>query len=544
MTITDNTSTGATSTSTSAGVDAPPAGDLRSHYVRVGHGEMHVRIGGRGPVVVLAHMSPLSTRSLLPLARLLLADYTVVAIDTPGHGESDALPFAEPTIDHYAAAFEETIAALGCEPALLYGAHTGAKLMLAMVRRGMSGAAGLLLDGIALGDDAEREEKLREYTPSLAPEWHGGHLLASWHQLRAVEVFWPWYRQTVAPARLDAVDIELLHRDTVDLLRSVPDYGLAYRAAFRQDPLDELHAVAAGGTPIWVVLRDGHHHAAEFAARAAAGSAIATVPVGAGHAVEEVAAFLRARRPDLDDRSPRRTVAPPARRTPAGVERATYEAPLGTIVRTHRPGNGRPIVMVDDQLTPRLSRELLAALPPGRPVDVLELRPEDGPGSRGDVDATAWRDQLAGALAELELTAADLFAANAWAALAAGTFAAGTVTRWATGHQPSHQAAAFPTTADADPSGAHLVRAWHALRDAHVAGAVAGCGGGGRGPGGLPTPIELQDVLSWTLTRTAAAGALTAAAADQRTADGGTAPTARHARAALAAAARTAEPSP
>lgn len=91
---------------------------------------IHYRRGGSGAPLVLLHASRGSSRTLEPVMETLAERHTVIAIDTPGYGESEPLAVERPSIADYRAALEETLDALNLTRIDLYGAHTGAKIAL------------------------------------------------------------------------------------------------------------------------------------------------------------------------------------------------------------------------------------------------------------------------------------------------------------------------------------------------------------------------------------------------------------------------------
>lgn len=68
--------------------------DLESRFVRVGGRDVHVRVGGEGPPIVLVHGIGVSSRYFFPLGEELAADRAVFAPDLPGSGRSDSPPRA------------------------------------------------------------------------------------------------------------------------------------------------------------------------------------------------------------------------------------------------------------------------------------------------------------------------------------------------------------------------------------------------------------------------------------------------------------------
>ena len=89
------------------------------------------RVAGSGPAVLALHESPRSSHSLLPLIDALAHRYTVITLDTPGYGESDALEPSRPEASDFVAVIGGVLDALQIRNVLPYGTHTGAALEVA-----------------------------------------------------------------------------------------------------------------------------------------------------------------------------------------------------------------------------------------------------------------------------------------------------------------------------------------------------------------------------------------------------------------------------
>jgi pimeloyl-ACP methyl ester carboxylesterase len=95
---------------------------LQRHFVtvrgRFGARQVHYRRGGRGPVVLLLHQSPQSSRDMEPLFATWGHAFTLIAPDSPGYGFSepmqrDGQPVRTASIDDFARATLEFTDALG-----------------------------------------------------------------------------------------------------------------------------------------------------------------------------------------------------------------------------------------------------------------------------------------------------------------------------------------------------------------------------------------------------------------------------------------------
>ena len=95
---------------------------------RWGARQVHYRRVGSGPLVILFHQSPLSSRDMLATMERWKAHFTCIAPDSPGFGLSDPLGVKAATMSDFADAAIEFMDALGIERAAVYGFHTGAMI--------------------------------------------------------------------------------------------------------------------------------------------------------------------------------------------------------------------------------------------------------------------------------------------------------------------------------------------------------------------------------------------------------------------------------
>src|SRR6478752_1944796 len=111
---------------------------MRRDFVTLtdGQRQVHYRYAGSGPPLVALHATPDSSRAVVSLGEDM-ADrgWTVLALDTPGYGESDPLATANPSMDHYVEALRNTLDALGLDRVDLLGQGSGATLAVAFAAR-------------------------------------------------------------------------------------------------------------------------------------------------------------------------------------------------------------------------------------------------------------------------------------------------------------------------------------------------------------------------------------------------------------------------
>lgn len=199
---------------------------------------MHYRRGGVGPALVLLHESPLSSLALVDLASSLTDRFTVIALDTPGYGNSDPLSDLEqPEISDFAAATADTLGALGVERCVLYGALTGASIALELARSRPDLVAGLTLDFLPWFSAELRASFLEMYLPLFPVLGDGSHLVSLWARMRDQYAYLPWFDRRLEN-RMDVAmpSTQLIHDAVMDMLRAGEGYQVAYSAAFRYPP--------------------------------------------------------------------------------------------------------------------------------------------------------------------------------------------------------------------------------------------------------------------------------------------------------------------
>jgi pimeloyl-ACP methyl ester carboxylesterase len=218
---------------------------LTRSYIDADHGQLHVRTcrpaDDAGPAlpVLLLHANPGSAQGLEPLLAALGRERLAVAFDLPGHGRSDRLPTGArdgATLDGtYVPVLLQAMDALGLDRVDVYGTHTGAGLAVELALAAPRRVRSLILDGVPLFDDdpALVSSVLEEYFVDLTPDRHGSHLVRAWNVTWDMALWWPWFRQQPDSIRdVDAYPAGMIQRTTADLLRSLPDYEVSYRAAW------------------------------------------------------------------------------------------------------------------------------------------------------------------------------------------------------------------------------------------------------------------------------------------------------------------------
>ena len=181
---------------------------------------------------------------LVPLLKRLSATRRVIALDTLGNGDSAPPPVAEPTLDVFVNAHLEALDALGLERFDIYGTHTGGSIASEIAIRHPDRVRRLILDGMSMYSDAERDDMLRHYAPALTLNLDGSHINWIWHFVRDVYLFWPWYKRDAAHVRdVGLPSAETLHDKFVEVAKAAKTYHLSYRAAIAYDKTVRLPLV-------------------------------------------------------------------------------------------------------------------------------------------------------------------------------------------------------------------------------------------------------------------------------------------------------------
>lgn len=217
-------------------------------FTRIAEGQVHYRHAGpeTGRPLVMLHASPASSLLLQPLMAQFAADRRVVAPDTPGNGDSEPLSLEQPELVDYADAMLRILDSLGIGQFDLYGSHTGAHIAIEVAIARPDRVRRVVLDGVGMWEGDERREMLERYAPEVRPDAYGSQMFWATQFVRDQAWFFPHYRKDAAHNRQGAaLPAESLHAVTVELLKSLTTYHLAYRAVFRNAPHDRLPRVRA-----------------------------------------------------------------------------------------------------------------------------------------------------------------------------------------------------------------------------------------------------------------------------------------------------------
>ena len=169
--------------------------------------------------------------------RLLSKHCTAIAVDTPGFGQSDALP---DTVWSMAALSDLMLAfmnQLRLETVGVCGQHTGAAMAAELARRHPSRVLALALDGIPLFNAQECQTILPHQLYRFVPAADGSHLTWAWSRFRDGWMFFPWSERHLINRRdVDLPNADTMHRSQImELLRSRESHLHIYPGVFMWD---------------------------------------------------------------------------------------------------------------------------------------------------------------------------------------------------------------------------------------------------------------------------------------------------------------------
>lgn len=163
----------------------PPVPGIRRLYLDGPFGQIHVRVAEAAgprrsvPPLVLLHQSPLSGRMFERIMPLLAAGRTVIAVDTPGYGESDR-PAERPPLAGYSDAILAALAPRFGARFDFLGYHTGTVIAADLAARTRA-IRRLVLVSAPLFPEARRQALLTQLrSPEVPYADDGSHLLPLW----------------------------------------------------------------------------------------------------------------------------------------------------------------------------------------------------------------------------------------------------------------------------------------------------------------------------------------------------------------------------
>ncbi|MEM7701965.1 MAG: alpha/beta hydrolase [Pseudomonadota bacterium] len=223
-------------------------GAIEKAYASITEGQLHLRrrVGADAAIpLAMLHASPASSETLVPLMEALGEELSLYAFDNPCNGQSCAPTMEAPAMTDFADMIARGADALGLDRPVLYGTHTGGHIAVEWALARPAEVRALVIDGLALLDDATRAEFLENYAPRQAPSDTGAQFHWAWNFTRDQMLFFPHYKKNYKHLRDEgSLDPTLLHNLSVSVLSQLTTYHLPYEAVFRHEVREALKRLA------------------------------------------------------------------------------------------------------------------------------------------------------------------------------------------------------------------------------------------------------------------------------------------------------------
>jgi pimeloyl-ACP methyl ester carboxylesterase len=156
---------------------------ITKHYANCQFGQLHYRraVPDREttqPPLLLFHMSPYAGVIYENLLLEMGRDRVVIAVDTPGFGNSDAPP-EPPSIEQYAGAMGALMDQLKYRSVDVMGYHTGSKIALELAIQRGAQIRKVVMVSAAIWTDAELADHRAQFKKTEVSE-DGSHLVKWW----------------------------------------------------------------------------------------------------------------------------------------------------------------------------------------------------------------------------------------------------------------------------------------------------------------------------------------------------------------------------
>ena len=193
-----------------------------------------LRSAAPAPVVVIHH-APGSSALYDDLIRAIGAKHPVIALDLPGHGESEPGPDAIQSVEAWAETVFRVLNTLGIGAMHVYGHNGGAAVAVEMALRASGRVRSITLDAPVFLSEAEQQDVAPRWLDGVLPAtpvWDGSHLLRMWHMRRDMALWWPWYSRRIVNARASEppIDPGRLSAEVREMMKQPESFASAWRA--------------------------------------------------------------------------------------------------------------------------------------------------------------------------------------------------------------------------------------------------------------------------------------------------------------------------
>lgn len=158
---------------------------MKRGFVDTADGQIHYRVTGEGPAVIVFHQTPESSRAMVPvLEGLASRGLRAIGMDTMGYGESDRPNPPFTSMEQFAASVSNFITGLGLERAHLVGCLTGSQIAMQTAADYPDQVETLVTqEAFNWGTESRRavHERIHRYHTRRED---GGHLIELWQRTR------------------------------------------------------------------------------------------------------------------------------------------------------------------------------------------------------------------------------------------------------------------------------------------------------------------------------------------------------------------------
>jgi len=153
-------------------------------YCTTAFGDVHYWHAGTGPVLLMLHQASQSSAEFAAIAPMLADHFTILALDYPGHGQSDD-PDRELLVPDFSAAVVAVLDELAIDRAHVCGHHSGGFLAIDLAVNHKDRIEKVIMSGIGIRTEENVRAVLeRPMTRNLPIDTDGEFLARSWDVYR------------------------------------------------------------------------------------------------------------------------------------------------------------------------------------------------------------------------------------------------------------------------------------------------------------------------------------------------------------------------
>lgn len=220
---------------------------IRRRFANISDGQIHYYTANEeaknnefNPVILLT-ASPFSARVLSPIITEVSNTRWCVAPDHLGQGDSCSPLNQSPDIEYFGKKLIEFLDNLEISKADFYGTHTGAHFAMEIGIKYPDRIGKLILDGIGIPSEDLKIKYIDNLLKPVPIDLNGSQWLWAFQTIKDMYCFFPYFERDSLHRRIrDLPSIDELHDRTMDLLKNISSYHLAYIAAFRNNANGEL----------------------------------------------------------------------------------------------------------------------------------------------------------------------------------------------------------------------------------------------------------------------------------------------------------------